>query len=84
MAVAPLGRSQVAIDRTMQTRVVVVPGRPIGGKGSPRSRSTSQRTVVIFRAKRAARHSIFTRRATAQHALGQFWDSQIVTLRDIA
>jgi ABC-type proline/glycine betaine transport system permease subunit len=39
---------------------------------------------LAFRAKRAARHSIFTRRATAQQALGQFWDSQIVTLRDIA
>jgi hypothetical protein len=39
---------------------------------------------LAFRAKRAARHSIFTRRATAQQALGQFWDSRIVTLRDIA
>ena len=32
MAVAPLGRSQLAIDRTMQARVVVVRRRPISFK----------------------------------------------------
>jgi hypothetical protein len=51
MAVAPLGRSELAIDRTMQAWVVVVPRRAIGGSGDP--------------------------------ALGQFWDSAVVTLRDI-
>jgi hypothetical protein len=60
MAVAPLGRSQLAIDHTMQARVVVVPGRAIGGKGSPRSRSTSQRTVVIFGSPKTLAHSAKT------------------------